>query len=114
VPRTIRWAAPVLFTVLLAGLAAGIWGSYREIFPAKGLHRVTGVFQSRAGDTLILVRHDAVAGLMEGMTSMALFSDSRELLDAADLHAGDRVRLTVRQVPGEQDKLVVVEIVKIR
>ena len=113
-PRTIHWAAPVLFTVLLAGLAAGIWGSYREIFPAKGLHRVTGVFQSRAGDTLILVRHDAVTGLMDEMTSMAVFSDSREFLDAADLHPGDRIRLTVRQAPGERDKLVVVEIAKIR
>jgi hypothetical protein len=114
VPRVTRWAAPLLLTVLLAGFAAGIWGSYREIFPAKGLHRVTGTFQSRAADTLILVRHEAVTGLMEGMTSMALFSESREFLDAADLHPGDRIRLTVRQVPGEPDKLVVVEIVKIR
>jgi hypothetical protein len=113
-PRTARWAAPVVCGALLAGFAAGIWGSYRQIFPAKGLHRVTGTFQSRAGDTLILVKHDPVAGLMEEMTSMALFSDSRELLDAADLHAGDRVRLTVRQVPGDRDTLVVVEIVKIR
>jgi hypothetical protein len=114
VPRTTRWAAPLLCTVLLAGLAAGIWGSYREIFPAKGLHRVTGIFQSRAGDTLILVRHDAVTGLMDEMTSMALFSESRELIDAADLHPGDRVRLTVREAPAERDKLAVVEIVKIR
>jgi hypothetical protein len=114
VPRTTRWAAPLLFSVLLAALAAGIWGSYREIFPAKGLHRVTGIFQSRAADTLILVRHDAVPGLMEEMTSMAFFSDSREFLDAVDLHPGERIRLTVRQAPGERDKLVVVEIVKIR
>ena len=113
-PWTTRWAAPLLVSVLLAGFVAGLWGSYRQIFPAKGLHRVTGVFQSRAGDTLILVQHDAVTGLMDEMTSMALFSDSRELLDAADLHPGDRIRLTVRQAPGERDKLVVVEIVKIR
>jgi hypothetical protein len=51
---------------------------------------------------------------MDEMTSMAFFSDSREFLDAADLHPGDRIRLTVRQAPGERDKLVVVEIVKIR
>jgi hypothetical protein len=100
--------------VLLAGFAAGIWGSYRAIFPAKGLHRVTGTFQNRAGDTLILVRHDAVTGLMDEMTSMALFSESREFLDAAELHPGDRIRLTVREVPGERAKLVVVGIVKIR
>jgi len=113
-PRTTRWAAPLLFGVLLAGFAAGIWGSYRQIFPAKGLHRVTGVFQGRAGDTVILVRHDAVTGLMDEMTSMAFFSDSRDFLDAADLHPGDRIRLTVREAPGERDKLVVVDIVKIR
>jgi len=113
-PRTTRWAAPLLFGVLLAGFAAGIWGRYRQIFPATGLHRVTGFFQGRAGDTLILVRHDAVTGLMDEMTSMALFSDSREFLDAADLHPGDRIRLTLREAPGEHDKLLVVEIVKIR
>ena len=71
VSRTTRWAAPLLFSVLLAGFAAGLSGSYREIFPAKGLHRITGIFQSRAGDTLILVGHDAVAGLMEEMPSIA-------------------------------------------
>src|SRR4029453_9621600 len=114
VPRTTRWAAPLVFSVLLAGFAAGIWGSYREIFPARGLHRVTGVFQARAGDTLILGRHEAVTGLMDEMTSMAFFSESREFLDAADLHPGERIRLTVRQAPGEGDKLVVVEIMKIR
>ena len=100
--------------MLLVGFAAGIWGTYRAIFPAKGLHRVTGIFQARAGDTLILVRHDPVAGLMGEMTSMAVFSESREFLDAADLHPGDRIRLTVRQAPSDRDKLVVVEIVKIR
>ena len=100
--------------MLLAGFAAGIWGSYRQIFPAKGLHRVTGIFQARAGDTLILVGHDPVAGLMDEMTSMAVFSESREFLDAADLHPGDRIRLTVREAPGERDKLVVVEIAKMR
>jgi hypothetical protein len=100
--------------VLLVAFAAGIWGTYRAIFPAQGLHRVTGTFQARAGDTLMLVRHDPVAGLMDEMTSMAVFAESRALLDAADLHPGDRIRLTVREVPGERDKLVAVEIVKTR
>ena len=113
-PRTRWWAAPLLFSVLLAGFAASIWGTYREIFPAKGLYRVTGIFQSRAGDTLILVGHEAVAGLMEEMPLMAVSSESRDLLDAADLHLGDRIRLTVRQAPEDRYKLVVVEIVKIR
>jgi hypothetical protein len=109
--RTPRWAAPLLFCLLLAGFAAGIWGSYRAVFPARGLYRVTGVFQSRAGDTLILVRHAAVLGLMDEMGSMAFFAESKALVDDARLEPGDRIRLTVRKVP---DKLLVVEIRKIR
>ena len=106
-----RWAVPVLFVVLLAGFAAGIWGTYREAFPAKGLYRVTGIFESRGGETMILVRHDAVPGLMPEMRSMVFVAESKELLDTAALHAGDRVRLTVRQMP---DHLLVVEIRKLR
>ncbi|HEX9749501.1 MAG TPA: hypothetical protein VGB86_13955 [Methylomirabilota bacterium] len=48
---------------------------------------------------------------MDEMESMALFAESAALLDGADLHRGDRVRLTVRQEP---DRLVAVEIQKIR
>lgn len=59
----------------------------------------------------MLVRHDAVAGFMDEMQSMALFAESSALLDGADLRRGDRVRLTVRQ---EKDRLVAVEIQKIR
>lgn len=110
-PRTRSWAAPLLFCLLLVAFAAGIWGSYRAVFPAKGLYRVTGIFQSRAGETLILVTHDAVPGLMEEMGSMAFFVESRAMLDEARLEPGDRIRLTVRQVP---DRLLVVEIRKIR
>jgi hypothetical protein len=106
-----RWVAPLLFAVLLAGFAAGIWGSYRAVFPAKGLYRVTGVFESRASETMILVKHDAVPGLMEEMASMAFFVESRELLDRADLKPGDRVRFTIRQAP---ERLLVVEIQKVR
>jgi Copper binding periplasmic protein CusF len=110
-PAPPRWLAPALFLVLLAAFAAGIWGSYRAVFPAKGLYRVTGIFQSRASDTLILVRHEAVPGLMEEMSSMAFFVESKDLLDRADLRPGDRVRFTIRQVP---DRLLVVEMQKIR
>ncbi len=59
----------------------------------------------------MLVRHDVVPGLMDEMQSMALFAESPGLLDAADVRRGDRVRLTVRQ---EKDRLVVIEIQKIR
>ncbi len=96
---------------MLAAFAAGIWGSYRAVFPGKGLYRVTGVFQSRASDTLILVGHEAVPGLMDEMGSMAFFAESRDLLDRAELKPGERVLLTVRQIP---DRLLVVDIQKIR
>ena len=108
---TRRWAVPVLFCILLGGFAAGIWGSYRAVFPAQGLYRISGVLQSRAGDTLIVVGHGAVPGLMDEMGSMAFFAESKELLDRAQLEPGDRIRLTVRQVP---DRLLVVEIQKVR
>src|SRR6266404_4079075 len=106
-----RIAVPALFLLLLAGFAAGIWGSYRAAFPARGVYRVTGVFEARSGDTLMLVRHDVVPGLMDEMQSMAIFADSPERLAGAGLARGDRVRLTVRQ---EKDRLVAVEILKIR
>ncbi len=72
---------------------------------------MTGVFEQRWGETMILVRHDSVPGLMREMRSMAVFTESKELLDRAALRPGDRVRLTVRQLP---DKLLVVEIRKLR
>jgi len=98
--------------ILLAAFAAGIWGTYREAFPAKGLYRVTGVFETRAGETMILVRHDAVPGLMPEMRSMVFVAESKDLLDKVALHAGDRVRLTVRQ--RAPDDLIVLEIRKLR
>jgi hypothetical protein len=48
---------------------------------------------------------------MDEMQLMAVFADSPERLAAAGLTPGDRVRLTVRQ---EKDRLVAVEILKIR
>jgi hypothetical protein len=108
--RAPRWAIPLLVGILLAVFAAGIWGSYRAAYPARGLYRVSGVFEARAGDALMIVRHEAVAGLMDEMQSMAFATESPALLDAARLAPGDRVRLTVRQ---ERDRLVVVDIQKL-
>jgi hypothetical protein len=48
---------------------------------------------------------------MQEMGSMALFAESREMLDRAELRPGERVRLTVRQLP---DRLLIVEIQKVR
>jgi hypothetical protein len=109
--RSRRWPVPLLFVLLLAGFAAGIWGSYRDVYPAKGLFRVTGVFEARGNDTLILVNHDAAPGVMDEMSKMAFYAETKELLDGAGLRRGDRVRLTVRQLP---DRYLVVELKKIQ
>jgi len=103
---------PLLFFILLVvGFAAGIWGTWRAVYPGPGLHRVTGVFEGRAGETLMVVNHDAAPGLMDEMRNMAFFAETKEMLDAAGLRRGDRVRLTVRQLP---DRYLVVEIKKIQ
>ena len=109
--RSRGWAVPLVFVLLVAGFAAGIWGSYREVYPGQGLFRITGVFEGREGDTLILVSHDAAPGVMDEMSKMAFYADTKELLDGAGLRRGDRVRLTVRQLP---DRYLVVEIRKIQ
>jgi hypothetical protein len=109
--RSRRWTVPLVFALLLAGFAAGLWGSYREVYPGRGLFRVTGVFEGRGSDTLILVSHDAAPGVMDEMSRMAFFAATKEMLDGAGLRRGDRVRLTVRQLP---DRYLVVEIRKIQ
>jgi Copper binding periplasmic protein CusF len=109
--RSRRLAVPLLFVLLLAGFAAGIWGSYRDVYPGRGLFRVTGVFEGRGSDTLILVSHDAAPGVMDEMSRMAFYAETKEMLDGAGLRRGDRVRLTVRQLP---DRYLVVEIRKIQ
>ncbi len=96
--------------MLLVAFAAGIWGNYREAFPGRGLYRVSGVFEARWGETMMLVRHERVPGLMDEMASMSLVTESKALLDQAALAPGDRVRLTIRQTP---QALLVVEIVKL-
>jgi len=101
----------LLFVLLLAGFAAGLWGSYRDVYPGKGLFRVTGVFEARVNDTLILVSHDIAPGVMDEMSKMAFYAETKEMLDGAGLRRGDRVRLTVRQLP---DRYLVVEIKRIQ
>jgi len=49
---------------------------------------VTGVFEARGPDALMLVKHDAVPGFMDEMQSMALYAETPGLLDAADLRRG--------------------------
>ena len=107
-----RFRVVALFVVLVLGFALGIWGTYRAVYPEKGVHRLTAVFQSRAGDTAILVGHEAIPALSMGsMELMAFDVESKTLLDQAGLKAGDRVRLTIRQTP---DRLLVVKIERVR
>lgn len=102
------WKVVALFVVLLLGFALGIWGSYRAVYPEKGVHRLTAVFQARAGEATILVGHEAVPALSMGsMELMAFDVESKALLDQAGLKPGDRVRLTIRQT---SDRLLVVRI----
>jgi hypothetical protein len=105
------WVAPVLFVVLLAAFAAGIWGAYRATFPGQGLHRVSGVYESRYTDRMISVRHERIPGVMDQMNSMVFTAESKELLDRAKLVPGDRVRLTVRTTT---DGLLLVDVQKIQ
>ena len=107
-----RWKVVALFVVLLLGFALGIWGTYRAVYPEKGVHRLTAVFQARAGDTAILVGHEAIPVLSMGsMELMAFDVESKALLDQAGLEPGDRVRFTIRQTA---DRLLVVKIDKLR
>ena len=109
--RARRWVAPLLFAVLLAAFAAGIWGMYRANFPGKGLYRASGVYEARYGDVMLIVRHEKLPGLMDSMDAMVLEAESKELIDRAQLTRGDRVRLTIRPVG---DRLVLVDIQKIQ
>ena len=106
-----RWMAPVLFAVLLAAFAAGIWGMYRANFPGHGLYRASGVFEARYADVMVIVRHEKLPGVMEQMDAMVLEAESKDILDRAQLTRGDRVRLTIRPA-GE--RLVLVDIQKIQ
>ena len=107
-----RFRVVALFVVLVLGFALGIWGTYRAVYPEKGVHRLTAVFQARAGDTAILVGHEAIPALSMGsMELMAFDVESKTLLDQAGLKPGDRVRLTIRQT---RDRLLVVKIDKFR
>ena len=73
--------------------AAALWGTVLR--PAA--YEVRGAIVARPASNLIVVRHEAVAGLgMAPMELMAVFSDPA-LLDGAAVEPGDRVRLAVRR-----------------
>jgi len=78
--------------VLVAAFAAGLWGTVLR--PAA--YEVQGEVVARATPDLLLVRHEAIAGLrMAAMETMAVSATPAQL-DPLDLKPGDRVRLAVR------------------
>lgn len=95
-----------VFVLLLAGFAAGIWGTV--VRPPA--YEVRGAVVARPASNLLLVRHEAIDALgMSAMETMAVFADPA-LLDAADLAPGTRVRLAVRR---RGDELVLVRVEKL-
>ena len=109
--RSRSWVAPILFAVLLAAFAAGIWGIYRSNFPFQGLYRAGGVYEARYADVMVVVRHEKLPGFMDRMDAMVLQAESKDILDRVQLTRGDRVRLTIRPVG---DRLLLVDIQKIQ
>lgn len=89
--------------LLLAALAAGIWGTV--VRPPA--YEVRGELLARPAPNMILVRHQAVSALGMGpMDLMAVFADPA-LLDRHRVGPGDRVRLAVRQ---QGDQLILLRI----
>jgi Cu/Ag efflux protein CusF len=106
-PRRSRLVLAGVFALLLAALAAGIWGTV--VRPAA--YEVRGEIVARPAVNMILIRHESVPGLgMGAMELMAVFGDPT-VLDTAGVRPGDRVRLAVRQ---EDDQLILLGIEKLR
>lgn len=86
---------------MLAGLAAGLWGTV--VRPAA--YEVNGEVVGRAAPGLLIVRHEALSALgMAAMETMVV-DGPPPLLDAARLAPGDRVQLAVRRT-GDRVELV--------
>ena len=82
----------LLFVLLLALFAAGLWGTV--VRPAA--YEVRGEVVARAAPDLLLIRHQPVTALGMGAMEMMAVRGAPETLDAARLARGDRVRLAVR------------------
>jgi hypothetical protein len=91
----------VLFVLLLALFAAGLWGTV--VRPPA--YEVRGDVVARAGPDLLLIRHQALTVLGMGAMEMMAVRGTPATLDAAKLAPGDRVRLAVRQ---QRDEIVLV------
>ena len=95
-----------MFIALVVAFAAALWGTVLR--PAA--YEVRGAIVARPAVNLIVVRHDAVAGLgMAPMELMAILVDPA-VVDAAGAKPGDRVRLAVRRT---NDDLTLLRIEKL-
>ena len=101
-----RLVVVLLFVVLVALFAAGLWGTV--VRPAA--YEVRGELVARAAPDVILVRHQPVSALGMGAMEMMAVQAAPQTLDAATLAPGDRVRLAVRP---SGDALVLVWIERI-
>lgn len=97
----------VVFVVLLVLFAAGLWGTV--VRPAA--YELRGEVVARAAPDVLLVRHQPVSALGMGAMELMAVRASPQLLDRANLTAGQRVRLAVRQ---EGDELVLVRVETLR
>jgi hypothetical protein len=93
-----------LFVLLLVLFAAGLWGTV--VRPPA--YEVRGEVVARAAADLLLIRHQPVGALGMGAMEMMAVHGAPEMLDAARLSRGDRVRLAVR-TRGDDVVLVWVE-----
>jgi len=102
-----RLALAVVFVLLLAGFAAGLWGTLLR----PSAYEVRGTLVARPAANLLLVQHEDIAGLgMRAMELMAVFADPA-VVDRASVSPGQRVRLAVR--PGDKNELQLVWIEKL-
>lgn len=84
--------------LLLLVLGAGVWGVLMLLAPEKGTWRAVGVVEA-VGQDFVVIRHDAVAGVLEGRRT-AFFVASNGLLEG--VRPGDRVRFVAKSPPNER------------
>jgi hypothetical protein len=99
-----RWLIPLLFVLLVALFAAGLWGTV--VRPAA--YEVRGEVVARAAPDLLLIRHQAVSALGMGPMELMAVRATPAMLDAAAVKQGERVRLAVRPA-GDDLTLVWIE-----
>ena len=94
----------VLFVLLVVLFAVGLWGTV--VRPPA--YEVRGEVVERAAPDLLLIRHQPVGALGMGAMELMAVRGAPEVLDAARLTRGERVRLAVHP-RGDEIVLVWIE-----